>query len=279
MGFLVALLSSGALFAAPIQDPKFFANEAFLKQFPGATVLHRDSLPFLQQSKRDTLYDARKLVTAIQRDLLLTQSVRKFDKLTPSDRKKVLRRVFDLEVRASGRKGPVLVLDDKAKRATFFEFDPKKPDSGKVILNPTQLFADPNPYAALLFLIHETRHAYQFQTAFLPTRISSPTQSDAYRLGFEAQKEVFDKRLPVSFCDFLTLNQEHEAFLFGNIVMELLTHGDVDTTGMGTLASQYVPNKGLRLDLLHLAKSTRADALLDVFNHFEEAQYKELGKP
>ncbi len=269
---------SGSVRATPL-DPAFFANEDFQVQFPGASVLHGDSLAFLEGSLQRTFREANTLIRSIQRRPALVRAIRDFGQLPPKARIQVLKDVFRLETRLSGYPAPALILDDTAKRSTFFDFDPAKPDTGKVILNLAKLFADPNPYAALLFLIHETRHSYQFQVGFSVGHPVSPSDHLAYQKGFQAQREIFDTARKVSFCDFLTLNQEYEAFLFGNIVMEILTRGAVDTSGMGTLASQYLPRSGLRLHLPKLAISLGAGQdLLDAFNQAEKSQYAEMKK-
>jgi hypothetical protein len=58
--------------------------------------------------------------------------------------------------------------------------------------------------------------------------------------------------------------------------MQTLTGGGIDIHDMGTLASQYVPGKGLRIDLPQLACQTGPNGLLDAFNELEKVQYSEL---
>ena len=270
LGSLIAFAPAGN------PDPKFFANEDFQVRFPAATILHVGAFDFLKDSVTRTLSDAEKLVNLIRNDSSLSASVKNFPKLSPAERIEVMRKVFALEVRASGLQAPELLLDSTARKMTFFDFDPKTPGTGKVILNPERLFADENHYAALLFLIHETRHSFQFQVGFSSVLGAPESQRDAFHSGFLAQKAVFDEGLRVSFCDFLTLNQEYEAFLFGNYVMEELTDGAVDTSDMGTLASQYLPGTGFRLDLLKLRQEAGPDAFLGAFNEAEMIQYREM---
>ena len=80
-----------------------------------------------------------------------------------------------------------------------------------------------------------------------------------------------------SFCDFLTLNNEYEAFQFGNYVVTVLTHGQVDTLGMGTYASQYNKDLSLKIDLPSLFEEGAND-VLEKFNLLEKAQYDLLIK-
>lgn len=255
-------------------DPKFFANAAFQNRFPGAFALQEQSLPFVRRSMAKTFADGDRLIALVRNDPALKTAVIAFPKLGDAERVDVMRKIFALVVRASGLPAPELVLDNAAKKSTFFDFDPQKGGPGKVILNPAKLFAGKNPYDALLFLIHETRHSYQFQLAFGPYGGREPQLKEAWKQGYLAQKTIFDQSLATSFCDFLTLNQEYEAFLFGNCVLEELTNGAVDTSDMGTFASQYVPGKGLKIDLVDLARKVGAAKLLDAFNELEKEQYR-----
>lgn len=276
--FIFATLSSISQLRAEQLDPKFFANAAFQRQFSGAFALQEESLDFVNQSLHKTFSEGDALIASIRNNPVLFQSVLDFPKLEPVQKLSVLRHVFKLEVAASGLLAPELVFDDSAKRSTFFEFDPKIQNAGRVILNPTKLFANSNPYDALLFLIHETRHSYQFQLTFNLGGEKPTTISEAFDRGFAAQKQLFDQGIRPSFCDFLTLNQEYEAFLFGNYVVETLTNGSVDTSKMGTLASQHEPGHGLKINLSELAQKVGSANLLDAFNELEKAQWPDRVK-
>ncbi len=256
-------------------DPKFFANAAFQARFPGAFALQEQSIPFVKRATAKTLADGDRLIALVGSDPGLKKAVKDFPSLPETERVSVMRKLFTLVVRASGLPAPDLVLDNAAQRSTFFDFDPRVGGPGKVILNPAKLFAGKNPYDALLFLVHETRHSFQFQMAFGPAGASDPVLRDAWRSGYIAQKQIFEAALKPSFCDFLTLNQEYEAFLFGNYVLETLTDGAVDTDAMGTFASQYVPGKGLKIDLVDLVAKVGPGNLLDAFNELEKVQYRE----
>ncbi|MNX91128.1 hypothetical protein D3C86_1232000 [compost metagenome] len=158
------------------------------------------------------------------------------------------------------------------KGPAFFDFDPEKPGSGRVILNPEALAKESNPYTSLLLLVHETRHSAQFQLAFDAKRAAEPL-ARAYQAAFKAQKQLGNK---LNFCDFCTLHNELEAFQFGNYVVGALTDWRVATGDMGTLASQYDAHGHLKLDLVALEKRVGRDCLLDAFNEREKVQYQEL---
>ncbi|SFD38396.1 hypothetical protein [Pseudoalteromonas denitrificans] len=128
-------------------------------------------------------------------------------------------------------------------------------------------------YAALAFLVHETRHSYQFQLG--NTRLKSALVI-GYKNAFEVQK--LSKAGTLSFSDFLTLLNEYEAFMFGNYVIGKLTHWKVDQSKLGTYASQFNKNSSLKINLLKLHKSTKNDSVLLQFNQLMKAQKEYLGK-
>jgi hypothetical protein len=274
ISILILLLPSMA-FAGPL-DPRFFASREFQNQFPGAFALQAESQEFVARSLPETLRAGNVLIGAIQRIPGLASAVLRFPRMTEAERIQIMNQVFFLQTRSSGFQAPELVLDNEAPRSAFFEFNPKAPGPGKVILNPAKLFKDANPYSALLFLIHETRHAQQFQLAFGPSPGNHGPSAQAYKAAFTAQKQIFDQSTRTAYCDFLTLNNEYEAFMFGNYVMEKLTLGAVDTSEMGTWASQYTLERGLRIHLPMLALRVGAENLLNAFNRLEVIQYQEV---
>lgn len=80
-----------------------------------------------------------------------------------------------------------------------------------------------------------------------------------FKASFFAQK---DASLGVrSFCDFLTLLSEYEAFQFGNYILGKLTNWKVNLSDMGTLASQYDSHGHSKLDLSELIKNTNRKRL------------------
>jgi len=257
----------------PPLDPKFFANQDFQAKVPSAFVLQPQTLPFVQQSLIKTRIQGHALFNVIHADGQLSDSISRFSQLQVEAKLNILKKVFQMEVALLKIAPPQLIFDKKTLRATFFDFDPAHPSPGRVILNPDLLFQDPIPYAPILFLIHETRHSEQFQLAFGPK--SDPGKlGQVYRSAFVVQRAILDKHLSVSFCDFLTLANEYEAFQFGNLVTGALTSGKVDTTGMGTWASQYLPNGELRINLYNLAQKVGPSSLLRAFNEIEKGQYR-----
>jgi hypothetical protein len=257
-------------------DPDFFANKEVQRLKPLAFALQPESRAFLLANQSGLTADSTTLINLIEQDKTLSDQIKTFPALDWSAKEEVLKKVFALEVQAFNIKGPGLIIDSERikGREAFFEFDVAHPNTGTVFLNPEQLQKNKNPFAPLLLLIHETRHSAQFQRAFDPA-----SEENAVNLGFKAaftaQQELSDKIR--SYSDFLTLNNEYEAFYFGNFIVENLTGGQVNTLGMGTYASQFDNDNHPKIDLIHLFEKFDngeiQDSVLDEFNRLEKAEY------
>lgn len=259
-------------------NPKYFANEAVQRLAPEAFALQPEAAAFHKAAGKVTLNERQALITLINGNPELKAEIVNFKNLDWEKKEEVLKKVFLLEVKALKIQAPVLVIDSKRiKGEAYFEFDIHNPTPGTVILNPEAIAKDSNPYTALLLLVHETRHSAQFQEAFMSgtSADSDNPMAKSYRAAFIAQKEHATKI--VSFCDFLTLVNEYEAFQFGNYVISSLVNGDVDTLGMGTYASQFNQDLTLKIDLEKLFKAHEGgenkESILNTFNSLEKAQY------
>jgi hypothetical protein len=265
---------------AETYNPKYFANESVQRLAPEAFALQPEASAFHKAAGKVSLHERQALVTLIKKNPELKQDIISFKDLDWKKKQVVLRKVFALEVEALKIKTPILIIDTTTiKGEAYFDFDINNPTPGKVILNPEAIAKDSNPHTALLLLVHETRHSAQFQQAFLSNDADNPI-AKSYKAAFIAQKEHASKI--VSFCDFLTLTNEYEAFQFGNFVISSLLDGAVDTLGMGTYASQFDQDLVLKIDLEKLFQIHESggitETILNTFNSLEKAQYDILTK-
>lgn len=255
-------------------DPKFFAHAEIEAEAPEAFVLQRMGLPSLDEIARQAPTERKALIAAIRADKKLFSAITRFPHLNWDERISVLKYVFALECEVLGIRAPELIFDsERIRGAAYFDFDPEKPDAGRVILNPKALAKEENPYTALLLLIHETRHSAQFQAAFSNGAASKTKLAQSYRAAFRAQLRLKGR---LSFVDFLSLFNEFEAFQFANYVVGALTNWTVREMDMGTFASQYDEHGHLKIDLLALARESEGNSLLDAFNELEKEQYRLL---
>ncbi|TLU66777.1 hypothetical protein FE810_04520 [Thalassotalea litorea] len=256
-----------------IKRAKFFANEQLQQQAPGAFVLQPQAREFVNSAEQKTYQQADDLVTAILAHPLLNKAITKWPELTIEQQIPYLKEIFKLEHQVLNIEPPTLLIDTTTypNRAVNFvfktDFSGKIIDTGTVYLNPEKLKSQPH-YGPLAFVIHETRHSYQYQLAQLD---QSDALSQGYKQAFIAQKQLSG----FSFSDFLTLNNEYEAFLFGNYVVGRLTNWQVDMVNMGTFASQF-DNKGvLKINLKAMAKKHAArQSILPAYNRAAETQFR-----
>jgi len=268
---LIACLLAQPLFAADT----FFANAETQSKAPGAFALQNEATAFVHRLEQGTLPEREALVKAIQNDAELKQAIATWPTLTIAQQIPFLRRVFAIEVKVMGIVAPELIIQNGVVSGpAYFDFDPTKPGTGRVLLNPEALAKEENPYASLSLLIHETRHSKQFQMAF-PAQGFDPF-TKGYEAAFRAQKDLKGK---LTFCDFMTLLNEYEAFQFGNYVVGKLTDWKVDMADMGSFASQYDAEGKLKLDLVKLFHDGGAGTLLEKFNELEKVQHDLLTKP
>ncbi|MCL1067813.1 hypothetical protein L2735_13525 [Shewanella olleyana] len=264
--FCAGLSVSGLTFSAVADN--FYANQTLQQQAPQAFALQPQSEAFLAPAYELTIAHADSLLELIAQDKALTNAIKKWPSLTMDEQIPWLKKVFALEVQSFGTEAPQLIIDNHSypKKMVYFDFDVKAGGNGIVYLNPDKL-AEEEAFASLAFLIHETRHSYQFQRAMAG---QSDAVSQGYLAAFTAQKQLTG----FGFSDFLTLVNEYEAFQFGNYVIGKLTDWQVDMINMGTFASQYDSQGQLKIDLIALSASDAEQSLLSQYNKLAENQYK-----
>lgn len=260
--------------AKALDPAKFFANPKTQAQLPTAFVLTPEGFPAHEAAERQAGPQRDALVAAIQADAGLARAVAGWASLPWAEQRPVLERLVKLESKAFGVQAPPLVIHDEPGRGpAFFEFDVTRPGTGTVHLWPTELAKEPSKHAALLLAIHETRHSWQFQTAFGPTR-KRGALAKGLAAGFEAQTKLAGK---LSFVDFCTMHHEHEAFRTGNQVVGALTGWTADARDMGCWSSQLDGAGRPKIDLSALAAKVGPAGLLVAFNEASRAQFEELG--
>ena len=250
------------------EPEKFFANNNLQSRDSTAFALSQSNLPWLNESHKKRDEDAKRFVAALNRSAFLAKQLKNWSQLSFEERMKLLPAVFDIECQVLGMVCPELVINNTLypTRPVNFVFDMKNPGSGLVYLNPDKL-KSLEPYVPLAFLIHETRHAYQFQLAFN----SQSTLAKGYKSAFDAQSRLSG----FSFSDFLTLLNEYEAFQFGNHVIGLLYGWRVEMPMMGTFASQFDRHGHLKIDLITLAnQQLESKSLLEKYNEKATLQYE-----
>ncbi|MFC6635457.1 hypothetical protein [Microbulbifer taiwanensis] len=266
---IIALILMFWSAAAAASD--FYANPELQRQMPGAFALQPEARDFLAPAFRQTLQHGDALVAAIRKDAQLEKAIAQLASLSIGEQIPYLKRLFALETAVMGIAPPKLLIDNHSYpgRTAYFDFDPENPSTGTVYLNPGKL-AERDKYDALAFLIHETRHSYQFQRAFSGDVAARDTIAAGYADAFRAQKSLKG----FSFSDFLTLVNEYEAFQFGNYVLGSLTDWQLEMPDMGTFASQFDTDGKLKIDLIRMAAEESDSSLLERYNQLAKEQYE-----
>jgi hypothetical protein len=256
--FLIALLLSTSAFAVD----NFSATAERQTKTPYAYAITRESLDFHKALESSVQSERDALVEEIKNDLILHQNILNFENLNSLEQEATLLKVFALETK-NYPLAPELILGPGPKgQEAFFDFDLKAQSPGKVYIDYKRLAAEDHPYASLLLLIHEVRHSAQLQLGF-STRSA---EARGYAAAFSAQKAVFDQNEKITYCDFMSLLNEYEAFQFANYVVNRLTEGKVNIKGMGTIASQYDEEGKLLLDLPKLMHDHQENEWFERFN-------------
>jgi len=261
LGFIVT--SSLACVSAQAQvnlDP-FYANAVVQLANPRAYALTKPAIRFHAASKHTR--EKERVVVQLRLNRPLAEQVKNFETLGYENQVKTLEAVFTALVRAMGIPAPTLRLEKGPQgRIAYFDFDPALGGTGTIYIDPGHLQVD--AYETLILLIHETRHSAQFQLS--QSRIPSAL-AKGYQEAFRVQHQIFQSGTRISFCDFSSLLNEHEAFEFANYVVNRLTGGKVNRIEMGTMASQFNAKSEPHLDVLQLLKSSGGDEeTFQIFN-------------
>lgn len=269
-----AVTRTGAVAARALEPAKFFGRAEVQAQSPLAFSTQAAAAEAVAAIERVEAPKRDALVAALRQDATLNARLQAWPTLGWDAQVPVLKQVMAIECRVLGFQAPALRFSDEPRRESYFDFDPAHPGLGTVILYPRGIAEDKNPYASLLLLIHEVRHAAQFQMAYGTGGADAATPlAKAFKASFETQKRLYGS---LNFCDFCSLMNEYEAFQCGNYVVGALTGWTVDTADMGCLSSQYDAQGQPKLDLAALQAQHPAD-VLGAFNELERPQFQAFG--
>ncbi|WP_127716775.1 hypothetical protein [Halobacteriovorax sp. HLS] len=238
----------------------FFANKYIQVQNKQAFALQAESKDFVKESARKVFLEADYFLELLRKNQPLLTQVLNYKQLPLEEQIVVLKKVFDVEVQALGITAPEVSIDTQYPRAAYFKYNLEDGTNGEVFINPKKTY-DSNPLMSLSLLIHETRHAAQLYKA------KFDNNQNLYQ-AFKAQAQLSGK---LSFSDFLTLNNEYEAFLFANYIIFKLYGPAEDMIDMGTFASQFNEDGSIKIDLTTLHQSKEGQ-VLEEFNILMQKQ-------
>lgn len=257
---LVLICIVGSAWSAP----EFYATEALQAKYPAAFATQPVARSFHQELTATAKRERDVLVKAIKNHSRLLNEILNFENLLLEDQVRVLRELFVLECAVMKITPPELIIDETSISGyAFFEFNHQQGGPGKVYLNKKKLKEMNNKSEFVLLLLHETRHSAQFQLS----QHSHSSLAQGFEASFKAQSTLKIK----TFCDFMLLLNEYEAFQFANYVYGSLTNWKTVINDMGTLAGQYDQRGQLRINIIDVISHPNP---IEFFNALSQEQYE-----
>lgn len=242
---------------------------------PQAFALTPASAPFLQTLAETVEPQRLALARQLVADPIVAKGLTTWEQSGRSGQFRTLQRIAALEGDVMGCRVPRLVEDtgtpDRPGLMAYFQADPT--GVGRIVTYPAAM-AQGGKYLAVATLIHEMRHAAQFQLATSRSAATKPgglVLAPAYAAAWRAMGELGgEERL--SYGDYCHLTIEYDAFQSGNQVATLISHGAYDGMGCGFVDVQYRGEKAQpALQLFPMMAKLSDVALLATVN---KAQYK-----
>lgn len=223
---------------------------------PSAFALMPDAVPFVQALSRSVEPLRLQLAQSLASDPTIRQGLTTWDRLDNNGRLAVLQRASQFEAQVMNFATPPIVMSpvpaDSPKLMAIF--DPSEGTLGQVTIYPAAV-ARGAGYLALSTVVHEMRHAAQYQMikGDLTVQAADSADVEALAAGYAAAWQAMDKlggQSRLSYGDYAHLNVEFDAFQTGNEVAAIVSQGQFDQTGFGFVDSQYQANATPLFNLL-----------------------------
>src|SRR5262249_33823490 len=130
--------------------------------------------------------------------------------------------------------------------------------NGTIVLYVDEI-AQAGKYMAIASVVHEMRHAAQYQLVAANRGLFSaldPGQkplASAYAAAWQAM-DALGGESSLAYGDYAHLNVEYDAFQTGNEVASILSNGQFDASGFGFLDTHYDGSGTVGLDLSNLGQ-------------------------
>jgi hypothetical protein len=246
---------------------------------PRAFALTPASAAFLEALDRSVEPQRRALAQRLADDATVSTGIARWDRMAAADRFAMLERVADLEGEVMGFQVPPITpstnTDDPNVQAYF---QPENNGLGEIVIF-TQTLARGNAYRAIATVVHEARHAAQFQLAFGSGAKTGDDAvlGDAYASAWAYTNALGDES-KLAYGDYVHLNAEYDAFQTGNEVAALLSGGALDTLGYGFVTTQYDRNGKAAFDPLGFAVESAGRDLIAAVNQAEAQLERTRGR-
>jgi hypothetical protein len=223
---------------------------------PAAFALMPDSQPFVQALSRSVEPLRLQLAQSLAADPTIRQGLAGWDRLDTNTRLALLQRVAEFQAQVMRFSiPPISLATSPPPQANLMAvFDPSEGNLGQITLYPAAV-ARGARYLAVSTLVHELRHAAQYQMIRGDLAVQAADDSDAETLaaGYGAAwtaMDTFGGQSRLSYGDYAHLNVEFDAFQCGNQVATILSQGQFEQVGFGFVDTHYQPNAAPTFNLL-----------------------------
>lgn len=256
------------------------AHTAVQTSVPSAFALNAAAQPFLQSLLKVVEPQRLTLATRLLADPVVSQGLANWERSTSDAQLKVLKQVAAIEGDVMGFQVPPIVSTPGAppQPGMMAFYQPGDTDIGQVVLYPS-IIARGGKYLAISTLVHEMRHAAQYQ---LVTNSAASTDADTQNLvnaynGSWSALDAIGTESTLAYGDYVHLNVEYDAFQTGNEVAALVSKGSFDQTGFGFIDTHYDGSGKLTFSLLDLLPQVAADNLVVKVNTAEADAERQRG--
>jgi hypothetical protein len=238
---------------------------------PKAFALTAESSPFLEALARSVEPERRSIASQLAADATVTRAVSRWDRLSGAERLEAMRRVAAIEGEVMGFQVPPITpatdIADQENVQAYYQ--PESDGLGNIVVYPGAM-ARGSAYRAIATIVHEARHAAQFQLAFGNADKAGDDQllGEAFANAWQITTELGDES-KLAYGDYVHLNAEYDAFQTGNEVAAILSGGQQATQGYGFVDMQYDRAGGLAVDPLQLAGRYTGRELIKAVNQAE----------
>lgn len=239
---------------------------------PLAFVLTAQARPFLAALEAKVVPMRQTLAERLAADATVSTGLSGWDRAATDAKMATLTRVAQIEAEVMGCAVPAIAkkVPTAADTGLMAYYQPAAFGAGTITLYTTTL-AQKSKYVAVAVMVHEMRHAAQYQlfTASNSQDADTATLADAYEAAWSATEDLGGQS-QLAYGDYVHLNVEYDAFQTGNQVAALLAEAANQTPGLGFVDMQYDASATPVYDLLAQTDVAAGQALIAAVNR---AQY------
>jgi hypothetical protein len=215
---------------------------------PQAFTLSDQSEPFLTALDQHVAPQRQTLAQQLASDPIVSAGLTNWDRAGATGQFRTLQRVAALQGSVMGCRVPSITEDrgEPDRPGMMAYYQPDQTGIGQIVLYPRAI-AQGGKYLAVATVVHEMRHAVQFQLATSRSAVTKPggaTLAPAYAQAWRAMGELGGEG-QLSYGDYAHLTIEYDAFQTGNQVATLLSRGEYDGMGCGFVDAQYRNEKAV----------------------------------